>query len=509
MTGLKTDPTLVDGADATGGTSGDRERRMGDMRDLRDWLRLVEDLGELAQVSGAHWDLEIGAVSEANYRRPSPRALLFDDVPGYGSGSRVLSASMSNARRLGLTLRLGTDLDDRALVAALRHKPAQWVRDADRFPPRYVADGPVRENIDRGDQVNLLKFPVPRWHEGDGGRYIGTGCAVFTTDPHTGVVNAGAYRMQVQDDGRAASVNIESGKHGAMHVREWFAREGRAPVTAALGMDPLLLVVAGTEVPRDLSELDYAGAVLGRPVEVIRGEVTGLPIPAGAEIAVEGWLYPDERRPEGPFGEWTGYYSGGVEPVLTMQVERVYYRDNPVLLGAPPGKPPHDYSYMRSVMKSAMIHDALASTGLPGLHQVWAHEAGGGRQLLAVSIEQQYAGHARQTALLTSQLPAAAYMNKFVVVVDHDVEPRDLTELMWAVCTRTEPGRDIDVLRETWGSRVDPLREPGAAAYNTRAVIDACRPFERLADFPKVAEARRELIDEVTRKWPDVLGGGT
>ncbi|WP_433298478.1 UbiD family decarboxylase [Pseudonocardia sp. CA-142604] len=474
--------------------------------DLRSWLELVNELGELKVVEGAHWDLEIGAASDVNYRRTSPSALLFDRVVGYSQGARVLSGSMSNARRLGLTLRLGTDLDDRALVQALRSKPNQWIENAPRHRARVVDSGPVLENVDHADAVDLLKFPVPRWHEGDGGRYIGTGCAVFTTDPNTGEVNAGAYRMQVQDDGRAVSVNIEAGKHGAMHVREWFAKEGRAPVTASLGQDPLLLIVAGTEVPRDLSELDYAGAVLGRPVDIIRGEVTGLPIPATAEVAVEGWLYPDRKADEGPFGEWTGYYSGGSEQILTMDVERVYYRNDPILLGAPPGKPPHDYSYMRSVMKSAMIHDALVSTGLAGLEGVWAHEVGGGRQLLAVSVHQRYAGHARQAGHLTAQLPAAAYMNKLVIVVDGDVDPRSLNDVMWAVCTRTEPGRDIDVQRYTWGSRVDPLREPGAPPYNTRAVIDACRPFERLAGFPRVAETSRELRDQVLAKWPDVLG---
>jgi UbiD family decarboxylase len=474
--------------------------------DLRSWLELVNELGELKVVEGAHWDLEIGAASDVNYRRTSPSALLFDRVVGYPQGARVLSGSMSNARRLGLTLRLGTDLDDRALVEALRSKPNQWIENAPRHRARVVDSGPVLENVDQADAVDLLKFPVPRWHEGDGGRYLGTGCAVFTTDPNTGEVNAGAYRMQVQDDGRAVSVNIEAGKHGAMHVREWFAKEGRAPVTASLGQDPLLLIVAGTEVPRDLSELDYAGAVLGRPVDIIRGEVTGLPIPATAEVAVEGWLYPDRKADEGPFGEWTGYYSGGSEQILTMDVERVYHRNDAILLGAPPGKPPHDYSYMRSVMKSAMIHDALVSTGLAGLEGVWAHEVGGGRQLLAVAVHQRYAGHARQAGHLTAQLPAAAYMNKLVIVVDGDVDPRSLGDVMWAVCTRTEPGRDIDVQRYTWGSRVDPLREPGAPPYNTRAVIDACRPFERLAGFPRVAETSRELRDRVLAKWPDVLG---
>ena len=477
-----------------------------EVHDLRSWLALARDMGEVRELDGASWDLEIGAASELNYKSPSPSALLFDNIDGYGPGRRVLTGSMANARRLGMTLRLGTSLTDRQLVEALRGKPSEWVDGAPRHQAREVDSGPVMENVVKGDDVNLLDFPVPLWHEGDGGRFIGTGCAVFTTDPHTGVVNAGAYRMQVQNNGRSASINIESGKHGAMQVREWFAKEGRAPVTASLGHDPLLLIVAGTEVPRGVSELDYAGAVLGRPVDVIRGEVTGLPVPATSELTVEGWLYPDRRENEGPFGEWTGYYSGGAEPVLTMDIERVYHRHDPILLGAPPGKPPHDYSYMRSVMKSAMIQDALVRTGLPGVEGVWAHEVGGGRQFLVVSVHQQYAGHVRQAGYLTAQLPAAAYMNKFVVVVDGDVNPRSLNDVMWAVCTRTEPARDIEVMRDTWGSRVDPLREPGAAAFNTRTVIDACRPWERLDSFPVVAEASRELLDRVRNKWPDVLG---
>ncbi len=478
-----------------------------DVNDLRDWLRLADSLGELRRVEGAEWDLEIGAVSEANYKRLSPPALLFDAVPGYARGLRVLTASMSNAQRLGMTLRLGTDLSDRDLVEALRGRPAQWAAAAGQHRARVVDSGPVLENVVERGKADLLAFPVPRWHEQDGGRFIGTGCAVFTSDPSTGEVNAGAYRMQVQNDGAAASINIESGKHGAQHVRDWFAREGRAPVTASLGHDPLLLIVAGTEVPAGVSELDYAGAVLGRPVEVVHGEVTGLPLPATSEFCVEGWLYPERVEPEGPFGEWTGYYSGGTDLVLTLDVERIYHRDDPILLGAPPGKPPHDYSYMRSVMKSAMIQDSLIGTGLPGVEGVWAHEVGGGRQLLAVAVHQKYAGHARQAGYLTSSLPSAAYMNKFVVVVDGDVNPRSLNDVMWAVCTRTEPGRDIEVMRDTWGSRVDPLRAQGAAAFNTRAVIDACRPWERLDGFPQVAEASEALIAHVTKKWPDVLAG--
>ena len=156
--------------------------------------------------------------------RKDPMTSRLEDITGYRSGQRVLSASIANARRLGVTLRLGTDLDDRALTEALRSRPNHWAATATNYPTHEVASGPVCENVVKPPEVNLLDFPIPRWHEGDGGRYAGTGCAVFTTDPDTGVVNAGAYRMQVQDDGRAASVNMEAGKHGAAHVRAWFDR---------------------------------------------------------------------------------------------------------------------------------------------------------------------------------------------------------------------------------------------------------------------------------------------
>ena len=475
--------------------------------DCRDWLAAVEEIGELRTIRGASWDREIGAASEINYRSANPAALLFDDVAGYASGLRVLTGSMANARRLGITLRLGQDCTDEQLVAELADLPGRWAEQAAAFEPRVVASGPLHENVRGPEGIDLLSFPVPHWHEADGGRYIGTGCAVITSDPDTGVVNAGAYRMQVQDGGQSASVNIESGKHGAMHVRKWFAKEGRAPIAATLGSDPVLLIASGTEVPGGLSELAYVGAIRRRPLDVVLGQDTGLPLAAAAEIAVEGWLYPDRVRDEGPFGEWTGYYSGGVDPVLTMEITRVYHRDDPVLLGAPPGKPPHDYSYMRSVMKSAMIQSSLTRAGLPGLVGVWAHEVGGGRQLIVVSIDQQYAGHARQAAYLTSQHPSAAYMNKLVVVVDHDVNPRDLNDVMWTVCTRMDPAEDIEVMRGTWGSRVDPLRAPGAPPVNSRAIIDACRPYGRKDSFPVVAESSRQLISDVVARWPELRSG--
>jgi 4-hydroxy-3-polyprenylbenzoate decarboxylase len=473
--------------------------------DLRGWLAQARDAGLLATLDGADRDLEIGAASQLNYRRATPQALLFDQITGYSAGHRVLTGSLAGPALLGLALGLGSEHDDASLVEHLRGVPSSWLAAVDDFRPAEVAGGPVLENVVR-ERIDLERFPSPLWHEEDGGRYLGTGCAVITRDPATGSVNLGAYRMQVQDGGAGATINIEHGKHGAHHVREWFARDERAPVAVSLGHHPVFLVVAGTEVPREVSELDYAGALLGAPVGVVRGELTGLPFPAESEIVIEGWLEPGSTHTEGPFGEWTGYYSGGATEALLLRPERLYHRNNPILLGAPPGKPPHDYSYMRSVLKSAMITDALVATGLPGLRRVWAHEAGGGRSLLIVALEQQYAGHSRQAGYLAAQHPTAAYMNRIVITVDADIDPRRLDEVMWAASTRCDPGVDIEIMRRTWGSRVDPLHTGGArgARYNSRVLIDACIPYERLGDFPAVAEASPSSLRAAAARWPQL-----
>ena len=473
--------------------------------DLRNWLSRVEQLGELQNVSGAHWDLEIGTISEINYRRKPPAALLFDDIVGYPRGYRVLTGAVSNAHRMALTLGLDPTLDTGELIRALRGKPLEWERNAPRFEPDVVTSGPVLENVVKAGDVDLRRFPAPRWHEHDGGRYIGTGVAVVTSDPDTGRINVGAYRMMIQEDGRSATINAEAGKQGRAQYDRWFAKHGKAPVLASFGHDPLLLMVAGTEVPNSISEYAYAGAMIGDKLCIVRGEVTGLPMPASAEIVVEGWIRPDRLLQEGPFGEWTGYYAGSPRPVPTMDIERLYFRNNPIILGTPPGKPPNDYSYMRALLKSAMIQDDLVKIGVRDVRGVWAHEACGGRLLVVVSITQRFCGHSRQAGYLTAQCPAAAYMNRLVIVVDDDVDPMNLEEVMWAVTTRCEPSEDIEILRKSWGSRVDPLLDDPTAPYNTRAVIDACRPFEKRDSFPRVAQSSPRRVRETVAKWKELF----
>ncbi|HEX3925766.1 MAG TPA: UbiD family decarboxylase domain-containing protein, partial [Streptosporangiaceae bacterium] len=150
--------------------------------DLREWLAAAESAGELQHVTGADAVLEIGAASQLNYRRKRPRALLFDEIAGHRPGQRVLTSSVSSPALMGMTLGLGTGLDDLALVDALRGKPAAWESGAAAHPAREVDSGPVMQNVLAKDDINFLRFPSPVWHEHDGGPYIGTGCAVVTVD---------------------------------------------------------------------------------------------------------------------------------------------------------------------------------------------------------------------------------------------------------------------------------------------------------------------------------------
>src|SRR5262245_42862942 len=168
---------------------------MGNPLDLRAWLADIERLGELRAVRGADWNLELGAISELNVKKDAPPALLFDEIAGYPKGFRVLTCSTSSPARLSSILRLPVQKTHAGLVEVLRGKPAEWQARAAQYDPEVVKEGPIKENVQQGAQVDLLKFPAPLWHELDGGRYIGTGCSVVTRDFDSDWINVGTYRV--------------------------------------------------------------------------------------------------------------------------------------------------------------------------------------------------------------------------------------------------------------------------------------------------------------------------
>lgn len=479
-------------------------RSTGNPLDLRAWLDTARKLGELKDVKGADWNLELGTISELNVKIDGAPALLFDDIKGYPAGFRVLTCSTASPARLSSLLRLGEIRSHAALAHKLRGLPKTWQAAAPKFEPVITEKGPIFENIQSGDAVDLNTFPAPLWHEKDGGRYIGTGCMVVTRDLEgdSDWVNVGTYRVQMHDR-NTVGLDMIPGKHGAQQYDKHMKAGKPFPVAIVCGADPLGYLISGIEVPYGMCEYNYIGAILGEPVSVVRGELTGLPIPSGAEIVLEGWARPGDERIEGPFGEFHGYYPGKAATAPAVKIERIYFRNNPIIVGSPPAKPPNDYSYSKAVMRSALLMDALAAAGVPDVVNVWAHEIGGARMFNVVAIQQRYAGHARQAGHILSQCGVGAYMSRYSVVVDEDIDPSNLQEVMWAVATRTDPEIDIDIIKRGMGSKNDPMSIAYRydAPLTSKAVIDACRPFDFLKQFPDVAEASKVLQDEVRAKW--------
>lgn len=475
--------------------------------DLRAWIDEARALGELRDVRGADWNLELGTISELNVKKAHPPALLFDAIPGYPEGYRVLTCSTASPARLGSILRLGAESDHHGLVQKLRGRPAQWQAKAANFPPVMVKDGPVLQNIASGGEVDLFAFPSPLWHERDGGRYIGTGCMVVTRDYDTDWINVGTYRVMIHDRNHVG-LDMIPGKHGAIQYRKHMQAGKPFPVCIVIGADPLGYLISGIEVPFGMCEYNYIGAILGESVAVVPGQLTGLPMPAAGEIVLEGYAEPGDERSEGPFGEFHGYYPGKAATAPAVRIDRVYYRNDPIIVGSPPAKPPNDYSYSKAVMRSALLFDALLASGVPDVQSVWAHEIGGARMFNVVSIKQRYAGHARQAGHILNQCGVGAYMSRYSVVVDEDIDPSNLQEVMWAVATRTDPAIDIDIIQRGMGSKNDPMSiaYPYDAPLSSKAIIDACRPFDFLTQFPAVAEASKELQASTRAKWKDLLG---
>lgn len=472
---------------------------------LSEFIEACKRVTEWREIKGADWNLEIGALIEAAAELiPQPPLLIFDEIKGYPAGFRVVGLSFASYKRAALALGLPPDRSKLELVRLASGK----IRSAKPVPPQEVSRAPVTENSMSGTEVNLFKFPALRSHEGDGGRYLGTGDVLINADPDSGFINMGTYRMQLHDR-NLLGLWMSPGQDGRMICAKYWEKGESCPIVATFGQDPLTFMASNTKIPWGTSELDYVGGLRGRPLEVVRGAVTGLPIPAHAEIAVEGEVPPpgDEARDEGPFGEWPGYYSGGSigtgEPQPVIRVKAVYYRNNPIIEDETPlwpGAYPMDLS-----LRSGLLWDQLESAGVQDVVGVYDYS----RYMWVVSIKQRYAGHAKQAGHAAIAAGASARDGRYVVVVDEDIDPTNLKEVLWAMMTRVDARTDIEIIEGCWSTPLDPRMAPEQKKNkdhtNSRAIFYAVRPFAWRDKFPKVSRVRRELRDEVVNKFKEFL----
>jgi UbiD family decarboxylase len=468
--------------------------------DLREWLVLADRLGEVRYVEGASWEKDIGLAAEAVLRAEDGPCVVFDKIPGCPEGFRVLMNVFAGTRR-NMTLGFPDHLSKQELS---EHYRASYLENEKYIPHKIVSDGPIFENVITGDDIDVTKFPAPVWHDDDGGRYIGTGTYSVTRDPEEGWLNAGAYRAMVHGK-KEVGILMAAGHHGYIHREKYFAKGEKMPVVMVLGGDPIAFFFGGTESPYGTFEMDVAGGLRGKAMELVEGRITGLPFPANAEIVLEGFVDPQKREMEGPFGEWTGHYAGGRHACHVLDIHAIYHRNDPIILGVPPmGQGPDELARYRAVMRSATLRQNILNAGVPDVTQAWCHEIGGSRMLHGVAIKQRYPGHARQAGQIAAQCRAAAYASKYVIVTDHDVDVSNLEELIWCMCARTDPKHSIDFITGAWDSPADPMLTPEKRKKrdmtHTVAVIDACRPFHWLEDFPKVnapsLETRRAAVEK-------------
>ena len=475
---------------------------MQDITDMRGFINCLEEMGELKKLPGADLNLEVGALTERSAEKEGP-ALLFSHFKDHPEGFRVISNVFRTCRRTAPAMGLPTELKGVDFLYAWRKKLAAFKP----VPVEQVEGGPILENQMAEDEVDLYKFPTPTWHELDGGPYLGTGCGVITRDPETGKINIGTYRVMIQEKNKV-SVKMNMGKHGRLAFERSRAAGKPLPVAITLGQGPSVFLAAQMPVPPDVNEYEFAGFLQGSPVHVVRGAATGLPLPANAEVVLEGEMLPmkDEEMPrEGPFGEWPGYFTDaniGETPV--MVVKRVYYRNDPIILGAPPLKPPA--SYLPIPLGAATLWEQLEKAGVPDVKGVWGFVYGGQPgPFTVISIRQRYAGHSKQALLVAAGARAGAYGGKFVVVVEDDIDITNPADVIWAIATRCYVRDGIDLVKGVWASVCEPAMPPeerSPRGYTSdRVLIDACRPYKWLDDFPKVNALAKEFKDEVERKW--------
>jgi len=458
--------------------------------DLRHYISVLEERGQIKVIEGAGCELEIGAITELASFQPNCPAVLFDSIRGFNKGFRILTNFLTNRIRERLVYGVAEDLTDTEAVRYWKDKFKTFVP----VEPRHVENGSVKETVSH--DVDLLRFPWPKWHQRDGGPYICATSAV-TRDPDSGYINMGSYRFMLVDKNTLVA-HIGSGHHGDVIRKKYWAKGKPCPVAISLGQEPSILAAAGTSMRWGVSEYGFAGWLRQEPVEVTQGVYTDLPIPASAEVVLEGEMLPPESgmEVEGPFGEFSGYYGGGARPAPATVIKSVLSRKDPIILGSPPF-----LGSTREVLSSRgiLVWSELETLGIPniiGVNYSWG--------MTIISLKQAYPGHAMRAAH-GALGGTAGYHGRFVIVVDEDIDPFNLKDVLWAIATRCDPETSLDVCRRIWSYKIDPRlpkqkKEVGDYTGSV-AIIDACKPYAWIDNFPSTTKINEELLKSTEEKW--------
>ena len=425
-------------------------------RDLRGFIKILEERGQLRRIKAlVDPDLEIAEIANRMLAAGGP-GLLFENVKGspfpiainlMGTVERICWAmnmeSQEELEALGKKLallqqpkppkKLSQAIDfGKVLFDVLKAKPGK-----NFFPP-------CQQVVIEGEDLDLNKLPLIRPYAQDGGKIITLGL-VMTKDCQTGTPNVGVYRLQLQSKD-TMTVHWLSVRGGARHLRKAAEAGKKLEIAIALGIDPLLIMAAATPIPVDLSEWLFAGLYGGEGVKLAKCKTLDLEVPADAEMVLEGTITPGEVLPDGPFGDHMGYY-GAVEDSPLIRFHCLTHRQDPIYLTTFSGRPPKEEAAIAIALNR--IYTPILRQQVSEITDFFLPMEALSYKAAIISIDKAYPGQARRAALaFWSALPQFTY-TKFVVVVDRDINVRDPRQVVWAICSKVDPSRDVFILPET------------------------------------------------------------
>ena len=452
------------------------------IKDLREFIRALQDSGGIKTIEGASCELEIGGVTQIAADSAKCPALLFDAIKGFPKGHRVLTNVLANKARERLVFGVAQELSDKEALRSWKEK----LKQPKPISPAQAKLAPVKQNTVAEDQVDLGKFPWLRWHENDRDR-CQYGALLVTRDPTSGQIGITSHPLALV--GRDTIVaRVAPGDIDPVWQKYWI--DGKpCPVAISLGQDPALLAAAIMGAPAGNLDYDFAGWIRGEPVEVTDGDFTGLPIPAAAEVILEGELAPPGEVPT---------QTGNGHPGPTVKVNRIYFRNDPIIIGNPPIM---GSTHGVLASRAAYLWNELEDLGVASImavnHRPWG--------ATIVSIKQLDAGHVKRVARALMESSAGRNL-RFAIIVDEDIDPYNLEKVFWAIATRYEPQYALDIARRLGGDSV-AAEGGGSAATHTgsAAIIDACRPFQWMDKFPRTTDISEELVKKTVEKWGKIF----
>jgi 4-hydroxy-3-polyprenylbenzoate decarboxylase len=477
------------------------------IKNLREFISLLEDQGELKRITvPVSRDLEITEIADRTVKSGGP-ALLFDNVED--STMPIVINLYGTERRMALALgkKNLNELTDqvRKLLGMIQGPPAGMmdklralgdVIGMVRSQPKIISKAACQEIVLTGDKVDLGMLPALKCWPLDAGNFI-TLPLVISRDPETGNRNVGTYRMQIYDR-RTTGMHWQSHKVGAQHYRAGEKKNWeKLEVAVALGGDPVTMWSGS--LPPNLDEIAVSGVIRGEAVELVRCKTVNLEVPAHAEIILEGYVVPGETRPEGPFGDHTGYYSLK-EDYPVFHVTAITHRKDPIYPSAVVGRPPSEDLFM-GVASGRLMLPALQIT-LPEIVDVNMPAEGIFHNLLLVSIRKEYPGHARKVMYALWGI-GLLMLSKVIIVVDHDVDVQNVSEVAWRVTSNIDPKEDFLIVE---GPLDDLDHATPTMRYGSKVGIDATSKGKmdgRLREWPEDIVMIDAIKERVNSRWND------